>query len=552
MTRTVDLDGQELRSLAELLESGELASTDVVEHAIEHADRLDAPLGLFIARTSEEARAGAAAADARRASGRATSPLLGMPVGVKDILLTEQAPTTAGSLVPGPHGEHERREDAASVARLRAAGAIVVGKANTAEFAIGTPDPTKPVPLARNPWDVRHWAGGSSSGSAAGVVAGAFTAALGTDTGGSIRVPAAFCGVTGFKPTFGLVDPAGCVPLSDSLDHVGPLARSAADCAAVLDALTAGDGSAVAGLGGDLDGLRIGYDDLLRVSDTATDPALPDVLREAVDTFTAIGMRVTPVELPLYGELTMATWVVLAAEAFAQHEALLAPHWSDYGLGTRIFLASGSFYSAPSYVRAQRVRALAHRRMAELFADVDVIVTPTVAYVAPALDGPGGIPAPLDMRGVHTGYWSGLGYPAISIPAGVGAHGLPLAVQVVGKPFADRLVLAVADRFQRATEWHRRLPDHVRCGADAPDIPAAVEGEARANVLATPTDSDTVASDSDLSADLQRLLDAQAVSPSPAERGALLGALTNARMVDDALAALSDAARMPLPNLVLR
>lgn len=516
-----DLDDQDLRSQIAHLDSRECTATGLLEHAIEHGDRLDAPFGLFISRITEFARTEAADIDRRRGDGEPLGALAGVPIGVKDILLTEQAPTTSGSLVPAPYGEQDRLEDAAAVAALRAAGAIVVGKTNTAEFAIGTPDPSKPLPLARNPWSLEHWAGGSSSGSASGVALGAFAAALGTDTGGSIRVPAAFCGITGFKPTFGTVGRAGCVPLSDSLDHVGPLARSAADCAVLMDVLAATDRSFADALGRGVAGLRIGYDDLLRISAGTTDPAAPAAFAAAVDTFDRLDARTCRVELPLYGELTTATWIVLAAEAFAHHERQLSRHWADYGAGTRAFLAGGADHSVGSYLRAQRVRQLAHARTTELFDQVDVLITPTVSFAAPPLDGPGGTPAPLDMRGIHTGYWSGLGYPAVSVPVGFNADGLPLAVQIVARPHHDRLVLAVADAFQRRTDWHLRIPPDGRCGAPAPAVPPARAGEARGP------------------------------DPAPAERAAIHDGFGHAATVDVTLAALADADRQPLPNLVL-
>ncbi|MCA9847480.1 MAG: amidase, partial [Dehalococcoidia bacterium] len=216
----------------EAIRAGKLTSLELTEACLERADYLDGRLGVFITRMTDTALAAAKQADADFAAGVDRGPLQGIPIGVKDIIATKDAPTTAQSMVLDPAwGEGQ---DAPVVARLREAGAVIVGKTSTMEFAIGMPDASKPFPVPRNPWNPETWPGGSSSGSGAGVAAGLFLGALGTDTGGSVRIPAAFCGITGMKQTHGLVPKAGCAPLGYSLDHIGPMTRSARDAAAML------------------------------------------------------------------------------------------------------------------------------------------------------------------------------------------------------------------------------------------------------------------------------------------------------------------------------
>jgi aspartyl-tRNA(Asn)/glutamyl-tRNA(Gln) amidotransferase subunit A len=221
------------------LRDGTLSSVELVQEGIAAADALDGELGVYITRFDGQALHAAARADAELAAGVDLGPLHGIPLGIKDILAATEGPTTAQSVVLDP--AWGQGKDAITVARLKQAGAIVPGKLSTMEYASGLPDPEKPFPLPRNPWNKDTWAGGSSSGTGAGVASGMFMAGLGTDTGGSIRIPAIFCGISGLMPTYGRVPNAGCVPLGYSLDHIGPLARSVRDCWTILQALAGGD-----------------------------------------------------------------------------------------------------------------------------------------------------------------------------------------------------------------------------------------------------------------------------------------------------------------------
>lgn len=451
------------------LRAGEVTSLELVRRALAVAEAVDDSVGSLLTRFADEALAAAAAADAAMQAGEQVGPLHGLPLGVKDLISTAEAPSTAQSLVLDPGWNNG---DAVAAARIRRAGGLVLAKTTMSEFAVGTPDASKPFPIPRNPWNPERWAGGSSSGSASAVAIGAVLGALGTDTAGSIRFPAAFCGVTGLMPTFGRVPKSGCVPLGYSLDRVGPLARSAKDCALMLSVLAGPDPSDhcsidepvpdyQAELNGRLDGLRIGIDRLSRFSGANEDPSLPAVFDAAVTVLAGLGARIVEIELPLYQELTAATLVSMAGEGLAYHRPDLQMRWDDYGFGTRVLLATGVFYSAADAVQALRVRRVGQRILADRFRDVDLIATPTASAGASSfadldamLEGvAGGGYGP-----IHTPYWNGTGHPVINVPMGFTADDMPLGLQIAGRPFDEVSVLRAADAFQVHTAWHLERP----------------------------------------------------------------------------------------------
>ncbi|MGV9673790.1 amidase [Nocardia sp. NPDC003482] len=457
-----------LSEAAAALRGREISATELMEQVLAAADRHDDEVGVFLHRFDEDARARARQVDERLAAGDALAPLDGIPLGLKDILAHPQGPTTAQSLVLDPAwGRTEGHSIAA--ARLEAAGGIFVGKTTTMEFAIGVPDPDKPFPVPRTPWDLERWAGGSSSGSGSGVAAGMFLGAVGTDTAGSIRIPAAFNGITGLKPTFGRVPKSGVVPLGYTLDHVGPMARSAADCALLLSVLAGHDPSDPysarvpvpdypAALVGDLTGITVGVDTLDRFASGGTDPAQPGRFAAAVDVLRAAGAEIVEVELPMYPELTAVDIVVMLAEAHAYHRGDLLTRWDDYGRGTRIILAAGQAVSGADYVQAQRVRRVAAARVAALFDTVDLIATPTGHLGAPRLDSIDQHEPLSVLPSLHTPYWNPLGNPTLALPIGLSAAGTPLSMSLSGRHFDEALVLRAGDAFQRRTDHHLALP----------------------------------------------------------------------------------------------
>ncbi|ONI90099.1 amidase [Actinosynnema sp. ALI-1.44] len=444
-----------LTDAAAALRAGEVTSVDLVEQALAMADRLDETLGVYLARFDEHALRAARQADRDMADGIDRGPLHGIPVAVKDMIMTSEGPTTAHSLVRDPRRDTGR--DALVVARSRAAGAVITGKTTLMEFGFGVPDPAKPLPIPRNPWDTRAWAGGSSSGSASGVAAGLVPAAIGSDTGGSIRMPAAFCGITGLMPTYGLVPVDGCLPLSHSMDRVGPLARSARDCAAVLDVIA--DRRAERPVfDSDLSGLHVGVVRAGHFPD-GTDPALAGAFDGAVAALVRRGASTVDVSLPYLDEMTTAAYVTVASEAFAHHRGDLIARWEDYFTSTRGLLALGAMSSGADYVQAQRLRQVAQRAVTRLFEDVDVIVSPTAAIGAPLFDEfHGALDSSAIFPMVHTLYWSTLVNPVLAVPIGFTARGLPLSCQIAGPAFGEAVVLRVGDAFQQDTDWHLRTP----------------------------------------------------------------------------------------------
>jgi aspartyl-tRNA(Asn)/glutamyl-tRNA(Gln) amidotransferase subunit A len=448
------------------LRAGELTSVDLTEAVLARADLLDDRLGTYVARFDQAALAAAKAADRDFETGIDKGIYQGIPVGIKDILADKDGPTTAQSLILDPAwGEGK---DSPVVARLRAAGAVITGKTTTMEFATGLPDATKPFPLPRNPWSLDHWSGGSSSGTGNGVAAGMFLAGIGTDTGGSIRGPSNFCGISGLKPTFGRVPKSGCTPLGYSLDHIGPMARSARDCATMLSVIAGFDPSDescadrpvddyLIGLDGSLAGVRVGVERAHHFPEEA-DPALASTFDAAIEVLAGLGADVVEVSLPYYAEMRAALMITSRAEALAYHRADLGLRWEDYFEATRLGVARGVMASGADYVQAQRVRRLAQRKLRDLFGSVDVIVGPTSATPATAygdmrarmLDGGA-------MRLSFTSYWNATGLPALVTPMGFTGDGLPLSLQIAGRPFEEAMVLKVGDAFQQSTDWHLRI-----------------------------------------------------------------------------------------------
>ena len=353
------------------------------------------------------------------------------------------------------------------VARLREAGAVITGKVTTMEYAIGLPDATKPYPIPRNPWDLETWPGGSSSGSGSGVAAGLFLGALGTDTGGSVRMPAAFCGITGMKQTYGLVPKSGCLPLGVTLDHIGPMTRSVADAAEMLKLMAGFDASdpsmppAVIGqdypsmLSGDLSGLTIGGERAHHLGRPGCDPALVDVFEAAVAALTEAGATVVEVSIPYYDEMAAATMLCWPVEAFAFHRPWLAERWTDYGRWTRSVIGTGALLTAADYAQALKVRRIGKAALDQLFTSVDLIVTPTCTAGAIGYDELGWDNL---MHTIFTPYWDAVGNPALTVPMGFTAAGLPLGLQIAGRPFEDGLVLRAGDAYQRLTSFHLQVP----------------------------------------------------------------------------------------------
>jgi aspartyl-tRNA(Asn)/glutamyl-tRNA(Gln) amidotransferase subunit A len=462
MTSAVEIPST-IADAADALRRGEVTSVALTKELFARADALDARLGTYVGRFDDTAMEGAAQADADFAAGVDRGPLQGIPLGVKDIIAAREGATTACSKVLDP--DWGRGIDAPAVARLREQGAVITGKTTTMEFAMGAPDPDGPFPSHRNPWDLERWPGGSSAGTGTGVAAGLILGGLGSDTGGSVRIPSALCGISGLKTTYGLVPKSGVVPLGYSLDTVGPMARTARDCALILQAIagaSADDPTSVdwpvpdyaAALTGDAAGLRIGVEREHHSGVDGFDPACRERFEDAVAALEDAGAEIVEVRFDGYPLITAAAMVTVAGESLAYHRTDLQTRFLDYGREARTALAMGALYDSSDYVQAQRVRAWGLATMRRVMSECDVIVTPTI-----------GLPAPLNtdnfwdlMAWTYTPAWDLLGTPAISVPMGPIAHGMPSGLQIIGDRFDDATVLRVADAFQHVTAWHEERP----------------------------------------------------------------------------------------------
>jgi len=449
-----------IRELGARFRRRELSPVELVRAQLARIEALDPSLRAFVTLTADQALADARAAEAALRRG-AAGPLTGVPVAYKDLYATRGVRTTAGSaLLADWVPDH----DATCVARLARAGVVVLGKLITHEFAFGIQFPGHRFPPARNPWNLDHIPGGSSSGSGAALAAGLVAGSLGSDTGGSIRGPAALCGIVGLKPTYGRTSRAGVVTLSWTLDHTGPMARTVEDVALLLGALAGHDpadpassrapvADYTAGLGQPIRGLRIGVP-----RDYFHDGLDAEVARafdEALAALRGLGAVVEGVEIPHIWD-SWAFMAIMLAEAFAYHERDLRERPGLYGEVLREKMLAGALITASEYVQAQRLRARLADAMAAVLRRVDVLATPTTPAPAPTfatvLDP--GFPfarsnmAPFNMSGL----------PALALPCGFSARGLPLSLQLAGRPFDEATVLRVGRAYEQATDWHRRRP----------------------------------------------------------------------------------------------
>lgn len=454
-----------IKDAAAALRAGTTTSVELTRDLLDRIEKSNEALGAFVTVCEETAIAAAETADRNFAAGVDNGPLQGIPLAVKDIIATKDAPTTANSRVLAP--DWGKDVDAPVVERLRAAGSVIVGKSTTSEFACGAPDPDKGFLIPRNPWNTEHTAAGSSSGTGIAVAAGLALGGLGTDTGGSVRGPASVNGHTGLKVTFGRVPKAGVVPLGYTLDSIGPMARSAYDCALLLEvmaghhpadrfAATAGVPAYSSLLAGSVEGLRIGVATPYFFDSPELDDEVRTAVLTAIETMKSAGAVATEITVPYAKQAKEANHVTMVAEAFAYHRKNLQERWSDYGKFTRPTLVKGAFFTAGDYTQAQRLRTAFRSQLRRLFAEVDVIVTPSMLTPAERIDE-------MDMQKrilgpSFTGQWNLAGLPAVAVPCGFSESGLPLSMQIVAGPFAEATALSMADAYQQLTDWHLRVP----------------------------------------------------------------------------------------------
>ncbi len=452
-----------ISELTQRLRRGEVSAVEITQECLGRIERLNPALNAFITIMSESALAEARKAETEILRGEWRGPLHGVPVALKDLIDTAGVRTTAASALLK---DRVPDKDAEVVRRLRQAGAVIIGKNNLHEFAYGGSSLVSYFGDVHNPWDVGRIAGGSSGGSAAAVVAGLAYAAIGTDTAGSIREPAALCGCVGLKPTYGRVSSRGVIPLSLSLDHVGPLAATVEDAAIVLQAIAGYDAADVtsadvpvadyaSAMRESVKALRVGvprgyfFDDL--------DPEVASAMEHALRGISTLVAEIKEVQLDVPTDRTLQ-----AAESYAYHAKNVGKSPELYQPETLRRIRSGEKISAAEYIQRRRELEEARRRISAVFADVDVLVTPTMPMPAPAIadlkaDPEALRPAELKLLR-NTRPFNVWGLPAISVPCGFTQSGLPIGLQIAGPHWREDLVLQLAHAYEQATAWHKRRP----------------------------------------------------------------------------------------------
>jgi aspartyl-tRNA(Asn)/glutamyl-tRNA(Gln) amidotransferase subunit A len=458
-----------IEELAPLLRAGEVSPVEVVRAQLARIGAHDGRLKSFITVLSEQALAAAAAAEREIARGEWRGPLHGVPIPVKDNFAVQGARTTAGSPLLG---DYPAVLDATAVARLREAGAVITGKLNMDELARGATTENPWFGACENPWKAGYVAGGSSGGSAAAVSAGLATASVGTDTGGSVRNPAALCGVVGFKPTYGLISRHGTVPLSWSLDHCGPIAKSVVDVAHLLYALAGYDSKDTASVhapsktyrylpSGDIRGRRVGIPTTWFWD--PVEPEVADAVHAAIATLVNLGATTVEVPIPRLDELYLAHTTIALAEPAADHLPTLRSRGGEYSADVAARTWAGLAIPATHYIQALRIRSYFRRVFDHIFEGVDVLVTPTTSITSKPIGTTtvvvGGHTLPVRQAlNRCTSLFNILGLPALTVPCGFDTGGLPIGAMLIGPAFADADLLRVGAAYQAVTDWHRRRP----------------------------------------------------------------------------------------------
>lgn len=470
------------------LDAGETSSVELTDALLERIEAAEPSLNALLSVTAERARSDAKAADERRAKGE-SGGLLGIPIILKDIFATKGIRTTCASKILG---EFVPPYDADATTRLAEAGAVLLGKANMDEFAMGSSNENSAFGPTRNPWDIGRVPGGSSGGSAAAVAAGECLGSLGTDTGGSIRLPGSYCGVVGLKPTYGRCSRFGVIAYASSLDQVGPFARTARDAASLLQVIAGHDPrdstsaprevpDYAAALTGSLDGVRVGVPAEYFVEGLA--PAVEKATRAAIEVLRARGAQIVDVSLPHTSHAVATYYLVGTAEAssnLARYDGVKYGHRAsdnpelldmyretrDQGFGTEVkrrillgtYALSAGYYDA-YYLKAQKVRTLIRRDFERAFERCDLIASPTAATTAFALGERSDDPIAMYLTDIFTVPANLAGLPGLSVPCGFDEDGLPIGLQILAPAFAEAAALQAADAYQQDTDFHTRRPE---------------------------------------------------------------------------------------------
>ena len=455
-----------ITELAALIEARQISPVEVTEAMLRRIEKLDGKYKSYATVMTDQAEAAAKAAEAEIAAGQYRGPLHGVPFAVKDLCFTTGVRTMGGSKV---YIDHVPTFDATVVARLNAAGAVPLGKLNLTEGAMGGYNPALDLPL--NPWNTGHWAGSSSSGSGVATAAGLCFGSLGSDTGGSIRFPAAACGTVGLKPTWGRVSRYGVLALAESLDHVGPLTRGSADAAIALQAIAGQDPNdptslpapvpdMLDGIDGGVRGVRIGLDE--KYATDGVDPELAAAVVEGVAVMKELGAEIVPVQMPDVDSYLSAWPILCSAEAVAAHRENYPSRKDDYGPWFRGWLDMGANVTGADYAEANNRRAELNGLIRDAFSDIDALACPTVMGPARPITREEMYGPLSGDRGTsfqrYTVPYDYNGAPTISLPCGLSGDGLPLSLQFVGKSLSEPLLCRIGHAYEQATDWHNMHP----------------------------------------------------------------------------------------------
>ena len=470
---TAELDFITIAEAARLIAARKLSPVELTKAKLARIAAFDSQLNAFITLTADLALQQAQAAEAEIGAGRYRGTMHGIPFGLKDLYATAGILTTGHSKVCI---DNVPSEDATVTKKLFAAGAVLLGKLATTEFAHGGPSFDAPWPPARNPWNPEHFTGGSSSGSAAAVAAGMLLGAMGSDTGGSVRIPAAFCGTVGLKPTYGLVSRYGVIPNSYTFDHCGPLTWTVEDCAIMLQAIAGHDrrdaGSARreipdfrAALKRDLRGLRVGVVRHFWEEDLKVGEEVSQAMEAALDVLRQLGAKIEDVRMRPLQDYLDVKMTIAESEIFCVHQKELIARPGDFGMHFLAQTLAGCLFEASDYVQAQRERRLMLAEMEPLYQKHDVLVTAS-SGPAPRLDRYSILNAWIRPN-IHTAF-SVTGGPCVAICNGFTGDDLPLSMQIAGRPFDDATVLSAAHAYEQATPWRKRRPALI---VGAPRVP---------------------------------------------------------------------------------
>lgn len=459
-----DLHYLSLDEVARRLKARKLTSVEATRTTLDRIAALDPKLKSYATVTAERALKDAAGLDAETAAGKSRGPLHGVPIAVKDLCNTEGVATAAGMAI---HRSNVPSRDATVVRRLRDAGAVILGKLQMTEGAFGAHHPSIDPPV--NPWHAAYWTGVSSSGSGVATAAGLCYASLGSDTGGSIRFPSTMNGLSGLKPTWGRVSRAGVFPLADSLDHIGPMCRSALDSAIVLGVIAGADpddptaspvavSDYAADIGAGVKGLRIGVVGQV----TGADDDVRRVLAHAEEAFARLGAKVRKIDLPANFESGSRDWVAqCAVETALAHAETYPSRATEYGPVLAGLIEAGRKMSAVDYARLQVRRAALTGSLTSLLAEIDLLILPVMpnaTWKVEALAAAGRDPEMVASRLRYTAPFDLSGHPTLTLPGGVNRDGVPVGFQIVGSAFTEARILSAGHAFQQATDWHLRRP----------------------------------------------------------------------------------------------